>query len=60
MKTKGILSWVGHSRTSASQLTEDSILDMRAPYCLTGKWLEQSKGAEFLQELQSFPQSYEQ
>ena len=34
---KGILSWVGHSRTIASQLTEDSIQGMRDSYCLTGK-----------------------
>ena len=36
-QTKGILSWVGHSRTIASQLTEDSIQGMRDSYCLTGK-----------------------
>jgi hypothetical protein len=43
----------GHSASMASQLGGDSIQGMRAPYCLTGKWLEQSTGAEFLQELQS-------
>ena len=36
-QTKGILSWVGHSWTIASQLTEDSISGMRDRYCLTGK-----------------------
>ena len=35
--TKGILSWVGHSWTIASQLTEDSISGMRDRYCLNGK-----------------------
>ena len=36
-RAKGILSWVGHSRTIASQLTEDSIQGMRDSYCLSGK-----------------------
>ena len=35
--TKGILSWVGHSRSIASRLTGDSIQHMRDRYCLTGK-----------------------
>ena len=35
--SKGILSWVGHSRPGASQLNGDSIQHMRDPYCLTGK-----------------------